>query len=79
MARLRHLENHTQAVDLYVMNLHLNRVDICCHPMDDRFISKIVTCEEKSVYYRNPNVSKQWLGPSQPVKIIVKNIGSSPR
>ena len=28
IARLRHLENHTEVVDLYVMNLHLNRLSV---------------------------------------------------
>ena len=37
------------------------RVDICCqlisNPMDDRFIRRIVTCDEKWVYYCNPDTS----------------------
>ena len=28
MARLRHLKNHTEAVDLYLMNWHLERLDV---------------------------------------------------
>ena len=28
IVRLRHLENHTAAVDLYLMNWHLNRLNI---------------------------------------------------
>ena len=52
------------------------RVDICQQvigkPMDDRFIRVIVTCDEKCLYYRNPDSLKQWLGPCQPAKPIVK-------
>ena len=43
------------------------------NPNDDRFIRRIVTRDEKWVYYRNPNASKQWLGPRPPAKVIVKN------
>ena len=50
-------------------------VDICRqligNPTDDRFIRRIVTCDEKWIYYRNPDASNQWLGPRQPVKVIV--------
>ena len=41
--------------------------------MDDRFIRRIVICDEIWAYYCNPNTSKQWLGPCQPAKVIVKN------
>ena len=54
IAILTHLENHPEAVDLYFMNWNLNRlsrVDICHqligNPIDDRFIRRIVTCDEK--------------------------------
>ena len=51
-------------------------VDICRHlisnPMDDRFIRRIVTCDEKWVYYCSPDALKQWLGPHQRAKAIVK-------
>ena len=53
------------------------RVDICRqfigNPMDDIFIRRtiIVTCVEKCVSYRNPDASKQWLGPHQPSKVIL--------
>ena len=46
--------------------------------MDDRFIRRIVTYDEKLVYYCNPDASKQWLGPCQPAKVSVKKIGSAP-
>ena len=41
--------------------------------MDDWIIRRIVTCDEKWVSYRNPDASKQWLGPRQPDKVIVEN------
>ena len=80
------MENHTEAVDLLPDELTLQqaqrRVDICSpftggNPMDDRFIRRIVTCNKKWVYYRNPDASKQWLGPRHPAKVSVKNIGSA--
>ena len=39
---------------------------------DDRFIRRIATCDEKRVYCRNPDASKQWLNLSRPAKVIVK-------
>ena len=42
------------------------------NPMDDRFIRRIVTCDEKWIYYRNPDAWKLWLRPRQPTKGIVK-------
>ena len=36
--------------------------------IDDKRIMKIVMYDEKWVYYRNPDASKQWLGPRQPAK-----------
>ena len=42
------------------------------NPMDDRFVSRIVTCDEKWIYYRNPDASNQWLGPRQPAQVFVK-------
>ena len=45
------------------------------NPMDDWFIRRIVTCDEKLVHYRYPDASKRWLGPRQPAKVIVKKIG----
>ena len=58
------------------------RVDICRqlfdNAMDDRFIRRIVPCEEKWVYYCIPDASKQWFGPRQSAKDIVKKIGSPP-
>ena len=29
-------------------------------------------CDEKWIYYRNPDASKQWLGPCQQAKVTVK-------
>ena len=58
-----------------------HRGDIChrliSNPMNDGFISRIVTHDEKWVYYCNPDASKQWLCPRQPTKVIVKKIGSA--
>lgn len=52
------------------------RVDVCiqlrANPNDDRFLKRIVTCDEKWVYYRNPDTRKQWLDPGQPARPVVK-------
>jgi histone-lysine N-methyltransferase SETMAR len=52
------------------------RVQVCnqlrANPNDERFLKRLVTCDEKLVYYRNPNTSKQWLDPGQPVNLVVK-------
>ena len=59
------------------------RVDIChlliSNPMDDRFIRRIVTCDEKWIYHRNPDALKKWLGSHQHAKVIVKKIDSAPK
>ena len=53
------------------------RVDICHqlinNPMDVRFIRKIITCDEKWIYYSNPDTSKQWLSPLNLPKLSLKN------
>ena len=41
--------------------------------MDDRFIRKIITCDEKWVYHHNPDATKQWLGAHKPAKASLKN------
>lgn len=45
------------------------RVDACqqllTNPWDDRFIRRIVTCDEKWVYFSNPDKENQWLDPGQ--------------
>ena len=68
---------------MYLMNWHLNKLNVewICHqfignPMKDRFIRRIVTCDEKWVYYCNPDASKQWLGPRQPGILKVWFTGS---
>ena len=52
------------------------RVDVCIqlrtNPNDERFLKRIVTCDEKWVYYRNPDMRKQWLDPGQPANPVVK-------
>ena len=56
------------------------RVDICHqligNPMDERFIRKIVACDEKWVKFY---ASKQWLGPRQPAKVMVKKNQFGPK
>ena len=47
--------------------------------MDGRFIRRIVTCDEKWVYYRNPDASKQCLGTRQPAKVMVKKNRFGPK
>ena len=42
------------------------------NPMDDRFIRRILSHVMKNGSYHNTDASKQWLGPRQPAKIIVK-------
>ena len=53
-----------------------NRVDTCRklleHPRDDRFIRRIVTCDEKWVYFNNPDKQNQWLDPGQMAEPVAK-------
>ena len=39
---------------------------------EDKFIRRIVACDEKWFYYYNPAASKQSLGLRQPAKYFVK-------
>jgi [histone H3]-lysine36 N-dimethyltransferase SETMAR len=52
------------------------RVKICkellTNPQDQRFYRRIVTCDEKWIYLRNPNKSNQWLSRGQPAEPVVK-------
>ena len=52
------------------------RVQMCnqllANPHDERFMKRIVTCDEKWVYYRNADTRKQWLDPGQPANPVVK-------
>ena len=45
------------------------RVDICrqllANPLDDRFFRRIVTCDEKRIFLRNPDTRRQWVFPGQ--------------
>ena len=56
------------------------RVDTCSqligNPLDYRFIRRFVTCNDKLVYYRNPDPSKQWLGHLNLAKLSLKIISS---
>lgn len=53
-----------------------NRVDTCRklldNPRDDRFIRRIVTCDEKWVYFSNPDKQRQWLSPGQVAEPVAK-------
>ncbi len=53
-----------------------NRVSICRklleNPLDDRFIRRIVTCDEKWVYFNNPDKRNQWLNPGQAAEPVSK-------
>lgn len=52
------------------------RVEICRklleNPWDHRFIRRIVTCDEKWVYYTNPDKQNQWLDPGQMAESVAK-------
>lgn len=52
------------------------RIDVCRrlleNPIDDRFFKRIVTCDEKWVYFRNPDMEKQWLSRGQVPEPVVK-------
>ena len=53
-----------------------NRVNTCRklldNPCDDRFIRRIVTCDEKWVYFSNPDKQNQWLNPGQLAEPVSK-------
>jgi [histone H3]-lysine36 N-dimethyltransferase SETMAR len=53
-----------------------NRVNACRklleNPLDDRFIRQIVTCDEKWVYFSNPDKRNQWLNPGQVAEPVAK-------
>ena len=53
-----------------------NRVNACRklleNPRDDRFIRQIVTCDEKWVYFSNPDKRNQWLNPGQEAEPVTK-------
>ena len=80
LARFRHLENPYRRSKSVLHELTpqycQSRVDISRqligNPMNKRFIMRIDTCDEKSVYYCNLDASKEWLGRRQPVKVIGK-------
>lgn len=52
------------------------RLSICRqllnNPNDERFIRRIVTCDEKWIYFYNPNRRYQWLEPGQKPKAVPK-------
>lgn len=53
------------------------RVDVCREllkeGLDGRQIKRIVTCDEKWIFFRNPNTNNQWLDPSTLPKPVVKH------
>lgn len=52
------------------------RVKICeqllLYPNDERFMKTIVCCDEKWVYFRNPDLRNQWLSPGEPPIPVAK-------
>lgn len=52
------------------------RMDICRklleNPCDERFFRRIVTCDEKWIYFHNADNKKQWLYPGQIAKAVPK-------
>ena len=52
------------------------RVDLCKellqNPLDFRFFKRIVTCDEKWIYFRNPDTSNQWVDSSEPAMPAAK-------
>lgn len=46
--------------------------DLLQNPQDMRFFRRIITCDEKIIYLRNPNTSKQWLSKGQSSLPVVK-------
>jgi histone-lysine N-methyltransferase SETMAR len=52
------------------------RVDLCsqllANPMDIRFWRRIVTGDEKWIYFRNPDKGNQWLQPGQAAEPVVQ-------
>lgn len=53
-----------------------NRVATCRklleNPRDDRFICRIVTCNEKWIYFNNPDKQNQWLDAGQVAEPVAK-------
>lgn len=52
------------------------RIEVCRQllnfPKDDRFLRKIITCDEKWIYFHNPNMQRQWLDKCQLPKPVPK-------
>ena len=42
------------------------------NPRDDLFIGRIVTCDEKWVYFNNPDKQNQWLNQGQIAEPVAK-------
>ena len=41
-------------------------------PFDERFIKRIVTCDEKWIFFNNPDRGRQWLSPGQSAESVVR-------
>ena len=59
------------------------RIDVCKQLLEyqtsEQFLERIVTCDEKWVYLRNPDTRAQWTLPGQPVEPVAKGGGSNSR
>ena len=81
IARLRHLENHTETVDLYFMNWHLNRLNVeWISVVSLSVIPWMIHLSGELLHVMD--ASKQWIGPSVArspwtCQITVKKIGSA--
>ena len=49
--------------------------ELLANSQDQRFYRRIITCDEKWIYLRNPNKSNQWLSPGKPTQLVVKRKG----
>ena len=53
-----------------------DRSDICKrlleNPLDERQFKRIVACDEKWIYYRNPDKRNQWLHSGQPANAVAR-------
>ena len=46
--------------------------ELLTNPQNQRLYLRIVTCDEKWIYPRNPNKSNQWLSPGQAAQPVVR-------
>jgi histone-lysine N-methyltransferase SETMAR len=54
------------------------RIDLCRqlrqNALDGRFYRRIITCDEKWIFFQNPDHAKQWITPGQPALPVSKKI-----